>query len=126
MSTQGLVNVANQLAHRLDESPRVRPLKLLIFNSYITQKNQFLLLFAKSQNTGRDCHKLNHFTCPQHSTQPFQVLLISTEGPLRKYRGSSQPSLLIGFTYLFSKLGTNLPVSLMTPELHSQCSKPQL
>lgn len=49
MSTQGLVNVANQLAHRLDQSAKVRPLKFLIFNSNIKLKTQFLLLLQKAR-----------------------------------------------------------------------------
>lgn len=76
--------------------------------------SQFVLLFAKSQTTGKETvYKLSTLTASAHLTSlsNFPVL---NEGVPRNYRGSFQSLLLIGLEKHFSRLIMNL----FHPDLH--------
>ena len=84
-------------------------------------------IIAKSQDIGRKI--VTSLSTPdtfRPLTSLSNSLLTPSDGALRNYRGSSKSSLLIGLKKPLSRLEMNLSMTLLTPELHSQCSTPLL
>ena len=95
MSTPDLVNLANQLSHFLDKSPKRKTAKILNLQLQLIKTPNKTKIFlvsaitAKSQGVGKDV-VTNLSTSGSFSppASPSNVLPIPSDGDLRNYRGS--------------------------------------
>lgn len=135
MYTLVLINLANQLAHTLDEPSRSNSAKIFFFFIFSlgksealckTKRLQTFAIAAKSQNTGKGIAiSFSISDALSFLTSLFKVLLIPNDDVLRNCRCFFQSFLLIGFEELVFKLEEKLSPFLLRLLLYSPCSAPQ-